>query len=127
MKGLRIPLSVQNAEINTASVTINTLEISGKQVTLAVFRQLREHYPLTWEPEGYMSHATEIDWCGKPWGWVNYLCEPGCRNVVWQMGSSLYRGVLSPPGSWLKTEGAQAAYQQRWDELGRLPQLFIAV
>jgi hypothetical protein len=36
------PLTVHNAEIRTAAVEVNTLTISGKQVTLAVFRQLQE-------------------------------------------------------------------------------------
>ncbi len=34
------PLNVHNAQISTAKVEIKTLTISGKQVTLAVFRQL---------------------------------------------------------------------------------------
>ena len=35
------PLTVHNAAIHTAAVAINTLTIRGKQVTLAVFRQLQ--------------------------------------------------------------------------------------
>lgn len=35
-------LTVHNATITTAAVEVKTLTISGKQVTLAVFRQLRE-------------------------------------------------------------------------------------
>ena len=37
-----IPLTTHNAEIKTATVEIRSLTVSGKQVTLAVFRQLRE-------------------------------------------------------------------------------------
>jgi hypothetical protein len=36
----RRPLTPQTAQITTASVEIKTLTVSGKQVTMAVFRQL---------------------------------------------------------------------------------------
>lgn len=35
-------LNTQNAEITTVVVAVETLTISGKQVTLSVFRQLYE-------------------------------------------------------------------------------------
>ena len=35
-------IDVQQAEIKTASVEIKSLTVSGKQLTLAVFRQLQE-------------------------------------------------------------------------------------
>lgn len=39
-------LTVENAQIKTASVEVKTLTISGKQVTLVVFRQTpHEEYP----------------------------------------------------------------------------------
>lgn len=84
------PLTVQNAAITTASVEIKTLTVSGKQVTLAVFRQLQER-PLVLE-DGTLA--------GQPWGVVNYhpdKCsgDPAHWHVVWQEGSDLRRGTVS--------------------------------
>jgi len=87
------PLTVHNAEIHTASVEIKTLTLKGKQVTLAVFRQLRES-PLI---------AESGDLNGVPWGIVNYhpdKCDrsPAHWHVVWQRGSDLFRAaVLTDP------------------------------
>lgn len=79
-------LTVHNAEITTASVEVKTLTISGKQVTLAVFRQLREE-PLIAE-DGTLN--------GLPWGTVNYhpdKCGSDAAHVhvVWQKGAELLR------------------------------------
>lgn len=83
------PLTVQNAAIATASVEIKTLTVSGKQVTLAVFRQLQER-PLVLE-DGTLA--------GQPWGIVNYhpdKCsgDPAHWHVVWQEGSDLRRSTV---------------------------------
>ncbi|QYN19271.1 hypothetical protein [Amycolatopsis sp. DSM 110486] len=80
------PLTVQNAAITTASVEIKTLTVSGKQVTLAVFRQLLER-PLVLE-DGTLA--------GQPWGVVNYHPDkcadsPEHWHVVWQEGCDLRR------------------------------------
>ncbi|MEU7928466.1 hypothetical protein [Micromonospora sp. NPDC049107] len=86
-------LTVQNAEIRTASVEIKTLTVSGKQVTLAVFRQLRD-VPLVNE-DGTLR--------GSPWGSVNYHPDK-CADlsehlhVVWQQGSDLLRSAVGAPG-----------------------------
>ncbi|WP_181383959.1 hypothetical protein [Streptomyces sp. NWU339] len=82
-------LTTQNALITTASVEVKTLTISGKQVTLAVFRQLREE-PLISE-DGSLN--------GDPWGVVNYHPEK-CGNavahwhVVWQRGTEIFRAAV---------------------------------
>jgi hypothetical protein len=55
-------LDVQAAELITAAVEVKTLTIRGKQVTLAVFRQLEEK-PLLLD-DGSLA--------GTPWGRVNY-------------------------------------------------------
>ncbi|MBT2425222.1 hypothetical protein J7F02_05860 [Streptomyces sp. ISL-112] len=80
-------LTTQNATITTAAVEVKTLTISGKQVTLAVFRQLQEE-PLIAE-EGTLN--------GEPWGVVNYHPDK-CGDdrfahvhVVWQRGPELLR------------------------------------
>jgi hypothetical protein len=80
-------LTTQNATITTAAVQVKTLTISGKQVTLAVFRQLREE-PLIAE-NGTLN--------GVPWGIVNYhpdKCEAATlkhHHIVWQRGDDLLR------------------------------------
>jgi hypothetical protein len=83
-------LTVRNAQVSTATVEIKTLTVSGKQVTLAVFRQLIEA-PLIAE-DGSLN--------GDAWGTVNY--HPGkCGDdaphwhVVWQLGDELRRSQVS--------------------------------
>jgi hypothetical protein len=82
-------LTVHNAEVHTATVEVKSLTISGKQVTLAVFRQLLEEHPL--DQSG--------NWKGTPWGFVNYLNDRrDAVNVVWQKDTELRRGlVVAPP------------------------------
>lgn len=80
-------LTTQNATITTASVEIKSLTISGKQVTLAVFRQLQEE-PLI---------ADDGTLKGVPWGAINYhpdKCGDDRRqhwHIVWQRGQELRR------------------------------------
>ncbi len=84
------PLTVQNAAITTASVEIKTLTVSGKQVTLAVFRQLLDK-PLI---------RDDGTFAGQPWGTVNYhpdKCanDPAHWHVVWQEGDQLRRAAVT--------------------------------
>jgi hypothetical protein len=95
-------LTVHNATITTASVQVKTLTISGKQVTLAVFRQLREEQLVA--DDGTLN--------GVPWGYVNYhpdKCESGNPHlhVVWQNGDDLLRArVDTKPGfEWKGSDG----------------------
>lgn len=89
----RTPLTVHNAEIRTATVEVKTLTISGKQVTLAVFRQLPLEQLLA--SDGHLA--------GEPWGWVNHHPDKGCasaglhRHFVWQRGNDLRRSFTSEP------------------------------
>jgi hypothetical protein len=86
-------LTTQNAQITTAAVEVKTLTISGKQVTLAVFRQLREE-PLISE-DGTLN--------GAPWGVVNYHPDKcGVHltehvHVIWQAGAELLRSRVNAP------------------------------
>jgi hypothetical protein len=82
-------LTVHNAEIKTAAVEIKTLTVTGKQVTLAVFRQLQEA-PLI-NRDGSLR--------GIPRGTVNYhpdKCgdERPHWHVVWQDGTELLRAAV---------------------------------
>lgn len=89
-------ITTHEATVKTATVEIKSLQISGKQVTLAVFRQLKE--------EPIVSYAT-AELRGVPWGTVNY--HPGtCEylweeteggehlHVVWQKGNELRRSAV---------------------------------
>jgi hypothetical protein len=96
-------LTAQNAVVSTATVEIKTLTLSGKQITLSVFRQIQEDALVQ-----LLSDRAVL--CGEPWGWVTYFwpgCLPrdGCSgelvkgtsdplHVVWQLGSELRRSIV---------------------------------
>lgn len=78
-------LTTQNATITTAAVEVKSLTITGKQVTLAVFRQLRE--------EALIADDGSLN--GVPWGYVNYHPDKcsgdGHWHIVWQRETELLR------------------------------------
>lgn len=85
-------LTTQNATITTAAIEVKALTIGARQVTLAVFRQLREE-PLIAE-DGTLN--------GTPWGIVNYhpdKCGDAKEHlhVVWQHGNELRRSYVRAP------------------------------
>lgn len=79
-------LDALSAEVKTATVEVKALTISGRQVTLSVFRQL---------PIREIVSLDTVDLQGIPWGHVNY--HPQCEvsgehlHIVWQAGDELYR------------------------------------
>lgn len=88
-------LTTQNATITTAAVEVKTLTISGKQVTLAVFRQLRE--------EALIADDGALN--GVPWGHVNYhpdRCgdQADHWHIVWQKGDQLRRSLVVQEPQW---------------------------
>jgi hypothetical protein len=100
-------LTVHNATINTAAVEVKTLTISGKQVTLAVFRQLREEQLVA--DDGSLN--------GEAWGYVNYhpdKCDgdPQHLHAVWQRGSDLLRSRVNAPWVAALEHPAAAAYTE---------------
>lgn len=97
-------LTVHNAEIRTATVEVKTLTLAGKQVTLSVFRQLRERTLIN--ADGTLN--------GQPWGTVNYhpdKCADSDAHlhVVWQVGSDLHRARVELAMSWPRWIEADAA------------------
>lgn len=86
-------INVEHAELRTATVTVKALTIDKRQVTLAVFRQLKE--------EDLVSEAGEFK--GLPWGTVNYCpnkkeCGKGQHlHVVWQQGTELRHALERAP------------------------------
>jgi hypothetical protein len=89
-------ISVQQASLKTAAVTIKALVIDRRQVTLAVFRQLIEE-PLVDAETGRFN--------GLPWGRVNYHPQKRCASayapfhlhVIWQKGEELRRATEHAP------------------------------
>jgi len=100
-------INVSEATIKTATVEIKTMSISGKQVTLAVFRQLIDEPVLAWDADG----AATVK--GPIWGSINYHPDKSeCMalrgehiHVVWQRGDELRRSAIKP--SWLRVPDEQ--------------------
>ena len=91
-------INVVEAKITTATVEIQTLTINGKQMTLAVFRQLQQE-DIFDEEKGRLK--------GVPWGIVNYFwgdCQPNHLHVVWQKGNELRRACVYEKGRFQKLE-----------------------
>lgn len=80
-------VTVDQVALATAKVEIRVVTVSGKQMTLSVFRQLKQESPLD----------SDGNWKGRPWGTVNYLTS-GPPNVLWQKGAELRRGKIDHPG-----------------------------
>ncbi len=82
-------INISNAQIKTAAVEIKTLTVSGRQVTLSVFKQIIEE-PLLDEV------AMKLN--GTPWGTVNYFVKDDLSefkiNIIWQKGSELRRCAI---------------------------------
>lgn len=83
-------LTAHNATIKTASVEIKTLSVEGKQITLALFRQIIAEDIFDCE-HGLLR--------GVGWGHVRYLLPEDTRptqaiNLVWQKGDQLRRCIL---------------------------------
>jgi hypothetical protein len=101
-----VKINVSEAVVKTAEVQVHVLTISGKQVTLAVFRQLEES-PL-------LSDAHDLR--GPAWGRVNYHPD-GCKgdgehmHVVWQDGTELRRSRVRPPD---RLDRTYIADDDRW-------------
>ncbi|WP_328314144.1 hypothetical protein OG432_30385 [Streptomyces sp. NBC_00442] len=96
-------LTTQNASITTVAVEVQALTISGKQVTLSVFRQLRE--------ESLISSDGTLN--GVPWGYVNYhpdRCSdsPPHWHIVWQDGGELRRSRVLHEPRWTPLSGAES-------------------
>jgi hypothetical protein len=85
-------IAVREASVKTAAVEVKALTISGKQVTLAVFRQLMSETVVDMDTLQYQ---------GVPWGRVHYFwgdCAnrgyAGHLHVVWQKGTELRRDCV---------------------------------
>ncbi len=80
-------LLTKDASVKTASVTIQSLSIGSKQVTLSVFRQV--------ELEDLIDPGT-LQLKGIPWGRVNYYWKDNDvgLHILWQKSTELRRDLL---------------------------------
>jgi len=82
---VRVKILATEATVKTVSVTIQSLTVSGKQMTLAVFRQL---------PKAEIFDEN-VDIVGTPWGTVAYhIKDEGPRWIVVEKDGLLYRCVF---------------------------------
>jgi hypothetical protein len=130
------PLSTHEATISTATIAIKVLTLGKKQMTLAVFRQLKQE-PLV-DPTavllGTVNHF--VGECAPTVftrGRYHHNCDPHLH-VVWQKGQELRRSCVFREGDrrgYTQTDlwqpGDVSTDAQRYAELEALDQLFIAV
>jgi hypothetical protein len=89
-------IETKNVSLDTLSVTIKALHVNGKQMTLAVFRQL---------PEGEIGLTTgekntDFQW----WGLVRYKINDCMLWVVAERDQRLYRLAANPtPWSYIES------------------------
>jgi hypothetical protein len=100
-------ITVKEAQVKTVQVEVKALTVSGKQVTLAVFRQLQEE-------ELVDEFSLQLN--GIPWGTVNYhwgACHSHGQHwhVVWQKGEELRRAQVNRERSY----DVKEHYQKRLD------------
>jgi hypothetical protein len=110
-------IKAEEAQIKTATVEIKILTVSGKQMTLAVYRQIKEENIFINPEQPY--EGTK----GPCWGIINYHtkdCDLGARHLhlVWQKGKHLRRFDLY---------SNSRLYGDFLYYFKKVPQLFIAV
>lgn len=101
-------IEAHEATIQTATVAIRTLTVSGKQVTLALFRQLKEER--FEDDDGHL--------LGELWGTVNYHPDKCADSrphvhVVWQLDTELRRAAVRPASEPGTLEGHPYSPKQR--------------
>lgn len=134
-------IQAHEARIHTATVEVKTLTISGRQVTLSVFRQLPKRELIRTN-----TVVLEVDLYGEPWGTVNYYfdeckkCAPSEHlHVVWQNDEELCRSCVPSweyskwtATAWFRLQNAEVrdcfreSYRDCFFRLQALPQLYIA-
>jgi hypothetical protein len=91
-------ITVQDASVKTMTVEIKSMVVSGKQMTLAVFRQLplRELIVAKEDADDPDQMLPALD--GVPWGLVNYYwkdLDPNALHIVWERDGILYRSLTT--------------------------------
>jgi len=94
---MTMTITVEEAQIRTAAVEIKTMTVNGRQVTLSLFRQLKDEDLIEDTDAGFVLK-------GQAWGVVNYHPDAVCAkaaqhlHVVWQAGDELRRALV--PWRW---------------------------
>jgi len=102
-------ITTHEAAVKTASVEIQALTVSDKQMTLAVFRQLKR---------GDLIDRDTIELRGVPWGTVNYH-PGGCEyhgehlHVVWQLGEELRHSYVPVARGYRTGDERDLVYQEK--------------
>jgi hypothetical protein len=81
-------ITTKEASLKTANISIKALTVNGKQVTMGLFRQLKDEDVICLE---------HLELQGVAWGHVNYFfgdCQPDHLHVVWQKGEELRRSCV---------------------------------
>src|SRR4051794_38982249 len=108
---------VHEATIKNLTIEVKVMKIGNRQVTLSVFRQLKQENII--DPQ-----TTEL--CGIPWGTVNYHVD--CDeikgdhlHVVWQKGTELRRAIACIPWQLGKESTKPPSFHpEMWKQLLRL-------
>lgn len=107
-------LNASEVTVSTATIEVKVMKLNNRQMTLAVFRQLKVEDLL--DSDGKKK--------GTPWGTINYHTDD-CKDfyskkshlhVIWQKGDELRHAIVST-----------ASYPNLTLQLLQLDQLFIAV
>ena len=80
-------ISIENAQIKSASIEIKALTVNGRQLTLSTFRQI---------PEENLIDCEKMALNGVPWGIINYFWKDNGSehthwHIIWQKGKELKR------------------------------------
>lgn len=83
---MRNAILAKEATLSTLEITVRSLSINGKQMTLAVFRQ----FPII-EATDRDGNLNDLEW----WGWVNYrIADQGDVWAIGRLKESLYRAPM---------------------------------
>lgn len=102
-------INVKDASVKTATVQIRSVIVSAKQMTLSVFRQVREENLVE-------TVGGDFRLRGIPWGAVQYFwgdmpekCHDGepVLHVLWQKDDELRRSRVEIPGSYIVRQAEQ--------------------
>lgn len=114
-------IETKRASLDTMSVTIRALHVDGKQMTLAVFRQLPR-----WATFNKSGHLADCKW----WGTVEYRIDTQSAWLVGEHQGRLIRcGIGNGEESyWQLDEASKVRARVQLERVtSTLPQLFIAV
>ena len=128
-------LTVADVQIHTATVSVQTLMLRDRQMTIAVYRQI------TSNERWFHGHLMDLV---SGWGWVNYHDKScgklgyGHRHVIWVDPSGTVRKDVFDLVALLGEADATLSITERervewkcqimkaWQTVTALPQLFIA-